>query len=865
MGKLRDELSRRQVHPSQAIVLVPFAQLIQEAKQAWVASENLPANGAVFVPRFESTLNWARGLGGYTPKDGDLCLDAAFDAITARSLLQRAGLSEHIAMLAPKLLEAAWSLAGVAAAVAPERRIAWGAELAQTLLAGLSEPALSFEAAIGRLALAWCSTSAFATDHLFQAEPKLLVVIDGFQSEPLVEALALKLGSRCTRITLHHTGNGHEGVVNLHAATDFEDEAERASACVIEHLSRLPRSARPIGLVALDRELVRRVRAILSGRGVEIRDETGWKLSTTRACANLTALLRASRRNASTDDVLDWLKNAPAFLSHKVTLGSSPAVVDQLERELRKAGLRDWPTQPEHAVGLGEPSRQCVFAANLLLRRLAEGRTLIQWLGDLRGVLRDSGQWTALAADGAGRAVLEALKLATFHDAEVVDTFNAADLDARSSYGMRLAAAEFAAWAGQTLEASNYSPPHPPGAQVVILPLAQLLGRSLDAVVLAGCDETHLPASPEPPGAWTPLQRVALGLPTRAALAAVAKKSWDCALTSPRLDILWRTGESGERNMPSEFVQALAHQLKLRQQESTAQAGQGEAPLPVFAEDPRVVVALQANASHMPSPSGQALVVQRLSASAYSDLRRCPYRFFALRQLQLSEEDELEAEVDKRDFGNWLHRVLFHFQNALKEEGTADRAAQVHLINRAAQQATADLGLSAAEFLPFSAAWPRVRAGYLDWLDDHVETGHRFEQAEVWKEMRLGPVTLVGKLDRLDRQKDGKLLVMDYKTESRTLTGERIKAGNEDTQLAFYTALFDVDDIAAAYVNVGEKDHTKVFAQPDIVALRSQLAEGILEDLQGIAAGKAMPALGEGFACDYCAARGLCRKDFWSA
>ena len=31
-----------------------------------------------------------------------------------------------------------------------------------------------------------------------------------------------------------------------------------------------------------------------------------------------------------------------------------------------------------------------------------------------------------------------------------------------------------------------------------------------------------------------------------------------------------------------------------------------------------------------------------------------------------------------------------------------------------------------------------------------------------------------------------------------------------------------------------------------------------------IARGAALPALGEGKACDYCAARGLCRKDFWS-
>ena len=30
------------------------------------------------------------------------------------------------------------------------------------------------------------------------------------------------------------------------------------------------------------------------------------------------------------------------------------------------------------------------------------------------------------------------------------------------------------------------------------------------------------------------------------------------------------------------------------------------------------------------------------------------------------------------------------------------------------------------------------------------------------------------------------------------------------------------------------------------------------------AAGEPLPALGEGKACEYCAARGLCRKDFWT-
>jgi ATP-dependent helicase/nuclease subunit B len=40
---------------------------------------------------------------------------------------------------------------------------------------------------------------------------------------------------------------------------------------------------------------------------------------------------------------------------------------------------------------------------------------------------------------------------------------------------------------------------------------------------------------------------------------------------------------------------------------------------------------------------------------------------------------------------------------------------------------------------------------------------------------------------------------------------------------------------------------------------------GILDDMQRIADGAVLAALGEGAACGFCAARGLCRKDWWTA
>ena len=87
-------------------------------------------------------------------------------------------------MLAGRLVEAAWSLARLAAAWPPEERAGWGQKLAAQLAAGMDSPLLALESAVGQIALAWASTSAYPTDVLFLAKCELLVVLEGFQADP---------------------------------------------------------------------------------------------------------------------------------------------------------------------------------------------------------------------------------------------------------------------------------------------------------------------------------------------------------------------------------------------------------------------------------------------------------------------------------------------------------------------------------------------------------------------------------------------------------------------------------------------------------------------------------------------------------
>jgi ATP-dependent helicase/nuclease subunit B len=252
--------------------------------------------------------------------------------------------------------------------------------------------------------------------------------------------------------------------------------------------------------------------------------------------------------------------------------------------------------------------------------------------------------------------------------------------------------------------------------------------------------------------------------------------------------------------------------------------------------------------------------VRSLSASAYQDLRTCPYRFFALRQLGLRERSEIDVELAKSDVGLWLHEVLQQFHEA---DPGADAQARRQALDEASAAASARLGLEPADLLPYRADWPALRDGYLEWLTAHEARGWRYERGEVPVERVLPRVTLQGRLDRVDQGPQVAHMVIDYKTESLDKTKGRIKDPMEDTQLAFYAALMPEPGLRAAYVNVSDREGTSAHEQAHLDALRDALLAGLQGELDRIAEGAPLPALGAGSACDYCGARGLCRRDFW--
>lgn len=819
-AQVQSVMHSRSTHPARTVVLLPFYQLHSVARQA--SQAQWPTG---FTPRWETTTSWSQRLDCFVPSALDLRFDAAHDSLQAMAMLAKAGLADKQALLVPSLLEAAQQLGGVVAALPPGQRGDWALNARSVVAQGMGQGyPLAYEAAIARIALEWALASRYATDVLFDeataAQLDCLIVVQGLQANALATALATHWSTLAC--TLAFDALPESGHVQLHRASDAHDEADRASACVLAHLNA---GRTPVALAAVDRVLTRRISATLALHGVAVLDETGWKLSTTRCAAALMALLRAARWDAGEDAFLDWLKHT----------GVQTGLLNALEQAFRGQNMPS--SHVEHARAAIEfiADNGQAMSADALLQALRQPRTISQWLVSLGDTLRSCGMWEALVHNEAGAACVAALQLQTPGN--------------MAHFGAVMRLGELSTWVQATLEAASFKARRDDqtSAPVTVLPLAQVLARPFAALVLPGADEAHLPRSPDPVGVWSATQRLALGLPGRDALAAEQARVWQCAMTLAQVDVLWRSAQGDQAVLPCVWVQAML-------------AARTSLPL---APDPRRPVAVQPVAIARPLPSlpgVSPLRPSRLSASAYEDLRTCPYRYFALRVLGLQEASELDTEVAKRDFGSWLHAVLAQFHKRRKAaEDTVDREL---LDSCAAEQRSPGSG-----FIPFAASWPQVRESYLAWLAQHEAAGWQFDVGEKSGERAHAGITLVGRIDRIDRLSRGPTagtaFVLDYKTEAAQTSKARVRDPLEDTQLAFYAALLGEDDIEAAYVNIAER-LTVSTPQSEVMAARDALLGGIADDVQRIHAGAPMPALGEGKACDYCAARGLCRKDFWT-
>ncbi|MDF3036759.1 MAG: nuclease family protein, partial [Paucimonas sp.] len=617
-------------------------------------------------------------------------------------------------------------------------------------------------------------------------------------------------------------------------AHSLEQEAQLGAQTVIDWLVE---GRSRIAIVAQDRVVARRLRALLERARIGVTDETGWKLSTTRAASLLSAWFDVVTTRADTASLLDFLKSP--YLAP--SLPERASHVMNIEMILRRANV----TGGWEAILSATDGAEREWIARL--REASQGftagrRELCAWISQTLDALAALDAIEALQSDPAGTqllALLESMKSAC------------AGMQERMSF------AEWRAYAALQVESAPFIAPQS-DKRVVMLPLNGARLRSFDAVLVVGADADNLPSRPGETLFFSNTVRRELGLATRESLQRQQLRDF-CELLQSNAEVVlsWQSVKNGEHHPASPWLQRL--QLVLEKS--------GVPALPAHKaciEQHRLrTVRIQS-----PRPSASHLLPTRLSASAYNSLSACPYQFFAGHMLGLRALDDVSDLPEKRDYGEWLHHILHEYHEALANNPLPADARLAKLREMSERRFENELSRSAAA-LGYYVRWQKAMPAYIAWCEEREKDGWRYEAGELKRESRLafdgGEVTLHGRIDRIDRNAAGELAVLDYKTKPLDSLKKRLK-NLEDHQLAFYGLLMEQPVADACYVALEPKNGRIGHASADdqTYPQRTQaLSERAVETLAALSSGAAMPANGVQTICAWCNVRGLCRKGMW--
>lgn len=635
----------------------------------------------------------------------------------------------------------------------------------------------------------------------------------------------------------HADGGGLPSPVlpTLCPAGDLEDAAVQSAQIVLRWLAQ---GKQEIAVVAQDRVTARRLRALLERAQVAVADETGWKLSTTRAAAALAAWNDVVAARGETGALLDLLKSPFVFPDDAAKADR----VMRIEARLRRNNIAgEW--QAVQGAITDADDLACIATLARQAAQFSGRKTLAAWCRTERTMIDALGMDVALRQDVAGEQCLLLL------DEIAAEQYGAALQDEFSF-------AEWRALLNLRLDATSYMPPIA-DRRVVMLPLNGARLRRFEAVLVIGADAAHLPSPPQETLFFSNAVRRELGLATRASRQRQQLRDLaELLCVNDEVVLCWQTQQDGEPNPVSPWIQRL--ELKLAQEGLPALAELSLPPSPKT---------LPVQPGAMPAPAAPELLPQKLSSSAYGSFLACPYQFFAARMLRVAVMDELSDMPEKRDYGSWLHEILTRYHERVRDEQTpaAERAALLEAIsaevfNRALNQHPAALA--------YYARWQKVMPAYLLWAGEREAQGWHFVMGEEALSHGLawegGAIELYGRLDRVDENDQGERALLDYKT--RTLASLRQKVKDEDDhQLAFYGLLADSRIDAAHYValELGADKKTGDAAAPDFPQKQQMLKQQISTTMQAVAHGAALPANGIESVCQYCDMRGLCRKGAW--
>lgn len=286
-----------------------------------------------------------------------------------------------------------------------------------------------------------------------------------------------------------------------------------------------------------------------------------------------------------------------------------------------------------------------------------------------------------------------------------------------------------------------------------------------DRIILAGLNETVWPNRP-PADAFLPRRfRKELGLPAPEARLGLAAHDFAQLATSPNVTMLYSARRDDAPAVASRWIL----RLKTLSEGALGKAEAQKALAPRPAHDPRIwAKALTKDtqtcppglAEPKPSPPVRARPAQ-LSVTRIDTLQRDPYSIYAGHILGLKKLDALNAPLDARPRGTAIHKALEDFENASTSLQNASALHQRFLDELQAAGEPSHLILSNR------APLGKAAEAYFNWWKERQKN-----LISVWPEVKGAiefniegtPFKLTGIADRIEKQKDGTYVIIDFKT-----------------------------------------------------------------------------------------------------
>jgi ATP-dependent helicase/nuclease subunit B len=302
-----------------------------------------------------------------------------------------------------------------------------------------------------------------------------------------------------------------------------------------------------------------------------------------------------------------------------------------------------------------------------------------------------------------------------------------------------------------------------------------------DIVLLGGLNEGGWP-SPPPPDPWLsrPMRRN-FGLPDAEERVGQSAHDFFLLAASPQVMLCRSSRAGGTPTVASRWLRRLDMVLQAIDGTMPYTAGEDWLALARSLDQPE-----QYQPQKRPEPRPPlALRPNRLSVTEVEKLRTDPYSIYARHILGLRPLDDLEPDIGAADRGTFIHDVLRCFILLHLNSLPSDALALKELL-QLGEEKLVEHGLVSER----AYWWPRfVRIA--EWFIAHERT-QRDHTAPVAVEVKGSLVitdafTLTARADRIDRTRDGKLLIIDYKT--GTLPTAKMRRNGFSVQLPLEAAI----------------------------------------------------------------------------